>query len=59
MEKVEIETKEEVKKERGAGLIEYALLTVLVVAIAVIARVQLSTAASQAFSKASSSIGAI
>ena len=56
---MEIALKEEVKKERGAGLIEYALLTVLVVAIAVVARVQLSTAASQAFSKASSAIGTI
>lgn len=54
---VEIEKKEE-KKERGAGLVEYALLAAMVVAIAVVAREQLSTATSQAFSKASSQIGA-
>ena len=54
MEKVEIETKEEGKKERGAGLVEYALLVALVVGMAISARTFLSGRASTTFSTANS-----
>lgn len=56
MEHVEVETNELKKEERGAGLVEYALLTAIVAAVAVIARTAVSTQASVAFSKSSSLI---
>jgi Flp pilus assembly pilin Flp len=56
VEDVVIEKNE--KKQRGAGLIEYALLAAIVVGIAVVARTTLSTSASKAFSGVDSATNA-
>lgn len=40
----------EEKSERGAGMIEYAILAAIVVGIAILARTSLSAAASKAYS---------
>jgi Flp pilus assembly pilin Flp len=45
-----VEKVEEKKAERGAGLVEYAILAGIIVGVAVIARTGLSQATSNAFS---------
>jgi Flp pilus assembly pilin Flp len=56
VEEVVVAKKE--KKQRGAGLIEYALLAAIVVGIAVVARNTLSASASKAFSGVDSATNA-
>jgi Flp pilus assembly pilin Flp len=51
-----VEKIEEKKAERGAGLIEYALLAAIIVGVAVVARSTISTSVSKTFSSVSSGV---